>query len=309
MGAGIVLMTLFRYHRPQVDLAAVRAAAADSLPPAVGTALVCPWVPVGPAHMQAALLDLARRGVLHLRDSGESTAKHKRSIVVELPTVSGLRPHEQAIADALWPHLKQGVVDLKAARTHLIRALPKFRRGVMAELDEAGMLDRDRRSARRGLRNSGVVVIVLAMAGFALFAALFGHLGDIPLLVPAAVLMTGFLFVIFGHTMSILSSRGAETAAAWRARQRELKRVARERLEPKELERWLPAAAGFGLAGPMLKAAKASGPAGAVPNAWLSELSDPSAALVVIMAATSSGAHAGGAGGGGAAGGGSSSAR
>jgi putative Ca2+/H+ antiporter (TMEM165/GDT1 family) len=171
------------------------------------------------------------------------------------------------------------------------------------------MLDRDRRSARRGLRNSGVVVIVLAMAGFALFAALFGHLGDIPLLVPAAVLMTGFLFVIFGHTMSILSSRGAETAAAWRARQRELQRVARERLEPKELARWLPAAAGFGLAGPMLKAAKASGTSGAVPIAWLSELSDPSAALVVIMAATSSGAHAGGAGGGGAAGGGSSSAR
>jgi hypothetical protein len=127
--------------------------------------------------------------------------------------------------------------------------------------------------------------------------------------VPGAVLVTGLLFVIFGHTMSILSHTGAEAAAAWRARQRELKRASRERMDVKVLERWLPAAAGFGLAAPMLKAAKASGASDQVPIAWLSHLSDPSAALVVIMSATSSGAHAGASGGGMAAGGGSSSAR
>ncbi len=304
MGLGVVAMTLFRYHRPQIDVATALPADADSLPPGVGTALVHPWVSVGPAQLQATLLDLARRGLLKIREAGEEGAQQSYEIVMAAPT--GLRPHEQALADALWPQLKQGSIDLKRAWTLLQAAQGAYRRGVLGELRELGYLDTARQAAGRGLRIAGVWVTLFGVVGLVIFALVFGHLGATPLMVPGAVLVSGVMFLIVGQAMSVLAVDGLTAAAAWRARQKMLKQTARGVVSAEELDRWLPASAGFGLAPALLKAAKASGDH---PIAWLAGLSDPSAALMVIVSATSAGSHGGAIGGGGAAGGGASSAR
>ncbi len=304
MGLGVVGMTLFRYHRPQIDAATVLPADASSLPPGLGTALVHPWVSVGPAQLQATLLDLARRGLLNIREAGGEGATKSYEIVMTTP--KGLRPHEQALADALWPQLKQGSIELKKGWTLLLAAHTAYRRGVFGELGELGYLDTERQVAGRGLRIAGLWVTLLGVVGLVIFAFVFGHLGEIPLLVPGAVLVSGVIFLIVGQTMSVFSVDGLTAAAAWRARQKALKQSARGVVSAAELDRWLPASAGFGLAPAMLKAAKASGDH---PIAWLEGLSDPSAALIVILSATSAGSHGGAVGGGAAAGGGASSAR
>lgn len=304
MGVGVVAMTLFRYHRPKIDGATVLAATADSLPPGVGTALVTPWVSVGPAQIQATLLDLARRKRLTIQDGGGEGATRTYEIV--LPPSKGLRPHEQALADALWPHLKHGKIGLKEGWKHLVAAVPAYRRGVFSELREMGFLDVERQAAGRGLRIAGLVVMLLGVIGLVIFALVFGHLGDVPLLVPGAVLLSGVLFLIVGQTMSVLAVGGVAAAAAWRARRQVLKHAVRGVVPADDLDRWLPASAGFGLAPAMLKAAKSSG---VPPIVWLEGLSDPAAALTVILAATTAGSHGGAIGGGGVAGGGASSAR
>ena len=304
MGLGVVGMTLFRYHRPQIDAATILPADAGSIPPGLGTALVHPWVAVGPAQLQATLLDLAKRGLLKIREAGGEGAKKSYEIVMTAP--KGLRPHEQAMADALWPHLKQGSIELKKGWKHLLGAHTAYRRAVFTELGDLGFLDKERQAAGRGLRIAGLWVTLFGVVGLVVFGLVFGHLGDVPLLVPGAVLVSGVVFLTVGQTMSVFSVGGLTAAAAWRARQKALKQSARGAVSAEELDRWLPASAGFGMAPAMLKAAKSSGDH---PIAWLGGLSDPSAALMVILSATSAGSHGGVAGGGGAAGGGASSAR
>jgi len=304
MGVGVVGMTLFRYHQPKIDVAAILPADAGSMPPGLGTALVHPWVAVGPAQMQATLLDLARRGLLKIREAGGEGVKKSYEIVMTAP--KGLRPHEQALADALWPHLKQGSIEIKKGWRLLRSAHAAYRRGVFSELRELGFLDPERQGAGRGLRIAGVWVTLFGVVGLVVFAVTFGHLGDVPLMVPGAVILSGVVFLTVGQTMSVFSVDGLTAAAAWRARQKALRQSARGAVSAEDLDRWLPASAGFGLAPALLKAAKASGDH---PVAWLGGLSDPSAALMVILSATSAGSHGGAVGGGGAAGGGASSAR
>lgn len=305
MGLGVVGMTLFRYHRPQIDVAAILPADADSMPPGLGTALVHLWVTVGPAQMQATLLDLARRGLVRIREAGGEGARKSYEIVMTAP--KGLRPHEQVMADALWSHLKQGSIDLTKGWRHLLGAHAAYRRAVFSELGDLGFLDKERQAAGRGLRIAGLWVTLFGVLGLVVFGMVFGHLGDLPLVVPGAVIVSGVVFLIVGQTMSVFSVDGLTAAAAWRARQKALKQSARGVVSADELDRWLPASAGFSLAPTMLKAAKSSGDH---PIAWLAGLLDPSAALMVILSATSAGSHGGGAvGGGGASGGGASSAR
>lgn len=296
MAAGVVGMTRFRYPPPRVDTSVILPASQDAMAPALGTALATGTVSVSMLQVLATLLDLTRRGVIEIREVKEGK---KPKYIVAMSAPRALAPHEQVLTDALWLQMKQGAIDLMAARGHLMRALPGFRRAVVGELREAGFIDAERTSAAKGLRMSGIVVTVFGIAGMVIFGMVFGHLGDLPLLVPGAVVLSGILFLIAGAVMAILSPSGASTAAAWRARKRVLKEAVRT---PGDLEPWWAIAAGFGLAGAMAKASP-GGPA------WLSHLSDPSSAVSAILISTAVNAGGGVAGGGVGGAGGSSSAR
>ena len=210
--------------------------------------------------MQAALLDLARRGVLQIRES--SGDPQRFDVVMERPSPAqphpqgASRPHERAITDALWLLMKNGRVDLRTAWRHLARTLPAFRRSLLTEMQDAGLVDAERRTAARAMRIAGLVVTMLGVAGIVIFAILFGHLGDVPQVVPGAVVISGVGFLIAGQVMSLLSASGVEAAAEWRARSRWLKAAMKDSMNAADVALWFPAAVGFGLARPMLKAGK-----------------------------------------------------
>jgi len=296
MAAGVVGMTRFRYPPPRVDTSVILPASADSMAPALGTALSSGIVGVNMLQVLATLLDLTRRGIVEIREVKEGA---RAKYIVAMSGRQGLTPHERVLTDALWLQMKHGAIDLTDARGHMTKALPAFRRAVLGELRDAGFVDAERQSAAKAMRISGVVVTVLGISGMAIFGMLFGHLGDLPLVVPGAVVLSGVVFLIAGVAMTILSSSGASAAAAWRARKRSIKAAAGA---SGDLEPWWAIAAGFGLAGAMAKASP-GGPA------WLSHLSDPSSAMLAILISTAVNAGGGVAGGGVGGAGGSSSAR
>lgn len=320
VAAGVVGMTWFRYHLPAQETRAVEPAPADALPPAMGTALARGSVAIGLPQMQATLLDLARRGVLQI---AESPGNPKRfDIVVERPSPARPRDagrtakheqvpparHEQAIKDTLWLQMKDGRLELRSAWRHLTRALPAFRRSLLAEMQEAGLVDAERRWAARSMTIAGIVVIVLGIASLVIFRIAFRHFGDVPLVVPASIVISGFAFVIAGQVMSVLSASGAAAAAQWRARRAWIKATMKESMSASDVAHWFPVAAGFGLAHGMLKVSKGSLAKGADAFEWLGQLENPGAALAIIIAATPTASHYGGSSGAGSAAGGSSSA-
>lgn len=307
MTIGIVVMTLFRYRRPAVDQHTVMPAALGSLPPALGTALTSASLTIGGGQMQATLLDLVRRGVLDIRQ-GEPSGRGKRTYQIATGQAADLRDHEQVLADALWLHMKNGVIEMKQARTRLVRAMGEFRRAVIKELVQEGLVAPDRRAAVKAIVIAGVVVAVFGVAGLVLFRFVFGDLGDIPLILPGAVVASGLMFVVSGAAISVLSDRGVQVGAQWRMRRQWLKDALRAGTwQGSAGEDWWPVGAGFGLASRMLKVSSQASSGPPVPE-WLSELEDPSAALATIVVVTA--VQAGGVGGGGGAvgGGGSSGA-
>ena len=305
VGAGIVVMTWWRYRLAPAEPVAVEPADAAELPPAMGTALVRGSIAVGLPQMQATLLDLGRRGVLKIEQSGDN----KKRFDVVMQKTPQVRAHEEVVTGALWLHMINSRVDLKTAWRHLSRALPKFRKSVFAEMETAGLIDAERRWAARGMCIAGIIVMLLGFAGLVLFRMFFGHLGDVPLLVPGAVVISGIMFMIAGQAMSVLTATGAAAAARWRARRRAITSTVKEPVSAVELTKWLPVAAGFGLAQKMLKTSKDSLGSGVRGFEWLESVSHPGTALAAIIATTSAGTHGGGGStAGGGAGGGSSSA-
>jgi len=252
VGAGIVGMTWFRYHLPAQEMRTVEPAPADAWPPAIGTGLVKGATAVGLPQMQATLLDLVRRGVLQVSESIDNP-KHFDVVMQKSPPT---KPHEEILTNVLWLQMKDGRVDLRSAWRHLRRALPAFRNSVLEEMQQAGLIDGERRWAARGMRIAGIVVTLLGMAGFFLFRIVFGHLGDIPLLVPGAVVISGLAFVIAGQVMSLLSASGSVAAAEWRARRASIRMMTQAPMDEADVSRWVPVAAGFGLAQAMVKSSK-----------------------------------------------------
>ncbi len=307
MALGVVGMTMFRYHRPSIELETVIPAPAGSLPPALGTALLAPSPSVGGPQLQATLLDLARRRVLQIQDAHDGKKRKKPTYEIAMHERVPLRPHEEVLTDALWLHMKNGIIGLAAAKPLLLTALPAFRRAVRSELAQDGMVDADRQWAARAMNISSAVVIGLGVAGLVLFRTMFDYLGDLALLLPASVVVAGVMFLIAGQSMSIWSQHGVSNAAAWRARRSLLKEHLRSSWDGKADEMWWPAGVGFGLAGKMLKVSRSAGAGQGVPT-WLSHMDDPSAALAMIIVATTMQAGSGGASGGGVSGGGSSGA-
>jgi hypothetical protein len=293
IAVGVLVMMRLRYPAPALDTPVILPAGAGDLPPAIATSLSRGRVAAGMPQVQAAILDLVRRGIIQVHE--ESGGKQPE-FLMHMSARRDLRPHEHVLADALWLHMKQGTLALKAARGPLSKAVPAFGRAVVEELRQAGALDAERQAAARGLTMSGGVVMALGVAGLVVFALVFGHLGDLPLIVPGSVMLSGLLFLIGGQAMGILSREGARIAAAWGARRRLMR--SDPAAHPPE---WWPVAVGFGLTRAMAKV-HPRGPE------WLAHLSDPSAAVSAIVMSTAMVGGSGGAGGGAGGAGGSSSA-
>jgi uncharacterized protein (TIGR04222 family) len=275
----------------------------------------------GQAHtFMGAIFDLARRGLLEVREDRGflGTTSH---VLVRTGDPSSLEPFEQGLVSAIF---KPGETEVKldqvstrlASRKHL------FDEPLEEEVVQRGWLDTDRQGARRVLLVIGFMALILAAVGFGaglLFGgialgggALWTGLIAAILGICAAAFILSTPVVIYGATFSTLTPAGEEQAARWKGFAAYLKDVSKGRepaIRPDFFELYLPYAAVFGLG---QKWAKVFEKLGGVPlPVWFHAAAGAQAdfgAMVAVMSTSDSAGSSGDGGGGGASGGGSSGA-
>ena len=318
---GLVLWLFFlRYRRDgreaPLPSGSVTSPPAD-LPAPIGGAITTGRVSVSWPQLFAGVFELARRGVLRIEEEGEGGLLRKRRFTLRRETghahAAPLRPHEEAILDALF---KKG-----ESEDRFDRALQRLggraghvKKAMALEMKAAGLIDEERREGARAFVISGPVVMALALLVAVVLAATGMRLGAFSLFVPGALLVAGFVLLLIGTTFSTLTKSGLRAAREWRAYGQHLKSEFTQGRVPHDGEaigRMLPYAAALGVLKPFGKALEKID----VRNlpAWLRtvDAAGGSAAMVAIIA---SGSHSvshgtgGGAGGGGGVGGGGSSA-
>ncbi len=289
------------------------------LPPALAGGLTAAAGKPTANHALAALFSLAQRGVLSIEEAVEKTWYRPHDFVVRQvdPNPRDLRPHEVALLDLMF--------DTKAGRSETVKLselgqrlgskFSRFSDPLLAELEDARLLDPARRALSQRFMVIGVVFMIAILPLLALAVLLLGRFGPYGFLLAAAMFVLSMVAFILSGTYSPLSDDGAREAVRWQGFANYLKDVTKGR-EPSWdvhlFDRYLPYAAAVGLAGGWAKAFQKRG--GAEIPGWFHGLagsSDGSMGSFVVMmsAANSTGSSgAGGAGAGGAGGGGGSGA-
>lgn len=268
------------------------------------------------------LFDLAQRGMLRIEE-GPKKWGSRTFEVIRQPISERLQPHEQVFLDALFRKARNERVALSEITSLAYNG--QFSQALEQELTTAGWRDVERNS-RRGRFLAGAT---LALAiGLCLFFAglLIGgllHITDPAAVILGAILMglgvalsgVGLVALIVAVSISSLSDEGVRQASAWNSFAGYLRNVTRGRepvTSPELFERYLPYAAGLGLATEWAKffQKQANVP---IPEWFMSlqsGMDDGSfvAVMAAISAAESSASVATSSDGGGASGGGSSGA-
>ncbi len=205
-------------------------------------------------HAQGTLFSLAERGVLIIEELPEKKWYRQHDFAVkQVEYPSGLLPHEEGFLEMLFESKDGRSTSIKLSKVSSKitgSAWKKYKEPLQADLQEAGLLSKSRKAARRTLTAIGGVLLFLGLAGIVGAALLIGALGFGPLFVATAVAFLGLAGLIFGSTLSPLSDGGAETAVAWNAFHNYLKDVSKGRQSidsPTTFEKYLPYAAAFGL--------------------------------------------------------------
>jgi hypothetical protein len=313
--AGLVLMFALRqrYDSPgdSGDAPASLDAPPDTLRPGIAGALASNGG-VSLQHAMATMFDLADRGAVTISEEprkwGQRHFTLHRLQAPHTPT-----PEEAALLKLAFrkKDREEPSVSLSQARSRIASRLREFRNAVNQELDGVGLLDEERLRVRgRYLRVSFALLI---LAGLLVVPAILltGVYQGWPFLVPGAVASVAVVGFIFYGALTPLSNEGVRRAGRWRAYQKYLKDVARDRvhLTVESPARLLPFAIALGLAGAWSKFVKKH-PAGVPP--WfraVTATADDGGSFAAFIATGGAGADGGSAGtGGGAAGGGSSGA-
>jgi hypothetical protein len=311
---GIVWMVWLRGRRPADALSGDPVPAeADQLPPAVASALVNRGRPTW-YSLQAAFFRLVRDGQLIVEKRAGTSSRRAFDVRVGESGFASL--HEAWIIDAVRA---AAGADLRRLTSRFVRRQRAFSKVLRDDVASRGYLDADREATSRGLRITGLLVVLLAIVmlmGLAVFDVMSGSLGPAVLAIPAGLFVGGLLFIAVGASTSTLSDNGVREAARWRLRATQLRDVIKagaggESL--REFERWFPFAIGAGLGGKWLRAFSARLREDGKDIEWMRLMGSPedahaSLAMMVAMSGASNGASGAGAGGGGAAGGGSSAA-
>jgi uncharacterized protein (TIGR04222 family) len=263
-------------------------------------------------HAMATIFALADRGVVNITEEPRRWGQrhftlHRRR------TTQPLGAEEAATLNLAFRHkgAEEDAVALTKARTRLAGRLGNFRRAVKQELRALGLVDDERMRVRtRYLRISIALLILACLLGVAVAFLVSGY-GGWPFLIAGAVGLVSVLGFIFYGSITPLSNEGMRRSERWRAYQKHLKDVARERVQltSDSPSRLLPFAVALGLASAWSKYMK-NHPAGIPPWFRALEHSDDGSGFSALVAAggAGSGGGGGGAGTGGAAGGGGSGA-
>ena len=288
-----------------------------AIPPALAAKLTGSSVP-----FLGTLFDLARRGILRIEE-GTKRWGSRTFDVIRQPTSERLQPHEQVFLDALFHKTSDGRVALSEIAS--LANNSQFSQALDQELTMAGWRDVERSNRRGRALAASILGLVLGLAamgvGF-LIASFLSESQPTALIVGAILLGVGvaacgvsLLGLIVALLISTLSDEGARQASAWNSFAGYLRNITRGRepvTSPDLFERYLPYAAGLGMATEWAKffQKQANIP---IPEWFMSLQSGvDDGSFVAIMAAISvadsSASAATGGDGGGASGGGSSGA-
>jgi hypothetical protein len=288
-----------------------------AIPPALAAKLIGSSVPY-----LGTFFDLARRGVLCIEE-GPKKWGSRTFDVIRQPTSERLQPHEQVFLDIFFHKAKNERVDLSKIAS--LASNGQFSQALDQELTMAGWRDAERSSRRGRFLTASVLGLLLGLAAMGMGFLIASFLsetqpaavivGAILLGVGVAACAVGLLGLIVALLISTLSDEGAHQASAWNSFAGYLRNVTRGRepvSSPDIFERYLPYAAGLGLATEWAKffQKQAKIP---IPEWFMglqSGMDDVSfvAIMAAITAADSTASAATGADGGGASGGGSSGA-
>lgn len=312
LGAAVLLGFYQRTRRD--DLAPLSFSSQQQTPPSDIAPGLAAKLAGGGNPSLATLFDLTQRGLLRIELS-QGIFNSKKFELVRVPGQQMLRPHEEALLEALFED-REGQRE-RITFSELGSRIAGHQKSIDAPLDaqmkQYGWVDAGRESLRNRLMLGAMAVLVLGV--------LLALAAIIPLATPIraallggglALFVLGLVGAIAGAAFSVLTASGMQQASAWRSFTGYLKDVTRGReptIRPDAFERYLPYAAGFGLASGWARFFEQQQDM-PVPQ-WLSSLeasgvrfSDVSAAIIASQAASSSAASggAGGASGGGASG-------
>jgi hypothetical protein len=177
---------------------------------------------------------------------------------------------------------------------------------VLAELDEAHLLDARRMASRRRYLKTGLALLAVSILALAPCFLLLEENGGWPFLVPLAIGIVGVIAFIIMSAQTPLSNEGVRRAEGWRAFRDHIKDP--QRIEPRwgasgtAEARILPLAVGLGLAAAWSKFMKKRN---AATPGWFEAASglENGQSFAVFIATSGAAAHGGGTHGGGVSGG------
>jgi hypothetical protein len=292
------------YDPPRVELGPRTSTTAppDTLPPALAGMLLTNGTATL-EHAMATIFSLADRGDVRIDEARRSLAQ-RTFTMTRTPKGHRLTPVEERALEIVFTgrHGTETSVNLATARTRLVRHRRRLREVLKPAMKGAGLLDEDRQAVRRRFVSAGIGLFIAAAGAGMVLAAAAPADGGWPMLIPLALSAAGIIAFIAHGAHTPLSNEGVRRAGQWRAFQRYLRGVARDReasLENSAVSHLLPFAVALGLGATWssyLKRHRLSAPPWF--RALSSDASHSGAALAALIASggAGSGGHAGGSG-------------
>ncbi len=313
-GGGVYVLWRRAQPEPVPDAGPIASPPGD-LPPALVGALNSGTGDPSAATALGTLFDLGQRGVVEIEQRpGKGWLGRADYTVTLRERPATLRPHEAALLDEIFgPYAGSGAT---AALMDKVRSLlshwKRFAEPVKDEVRQAGWLDEARKRQQARWVGGGMLLLMVTLGILVLSVGVGVPLvGGVALVLPLAVAAVSVQILILGASLSPYTDQGRQAASRWKAFGKYLEQVAKGReavTRPDLFERYLPYAAGLGLADAWLRFFKQRGEA-SIP-AWFQPLTAGDtggfAAMIAATSSTASSSGAAGAAGAGAAGGGAS---
>jgi len=250
---GLVLLFALRqgYDSPTRGATLAVDTPPDTLRPAVAGAVASNGG-VALQHAMATLFALADRGAITITEEPRKWGQrhftlHRRQ------TSHGTTLEEAALLNLAFrkKDREEESVPLSQARSRVANRLRDFRKAVQQDLRAHGLLDEDRMHVRSRYLGFSIALLILALMLIVPAVFLAREYQGWPFLIAAAVGAVAIIGFIFYGALTPLSNEGVRRAERWRAYQKYLKDVARERvhLTAESPALVLPFAVALGLAG------------------------------------------------------------
>jgi len=223
----------------------------DSLRPALAGAVASNGG-VALQHAMATLFALADRGVITITEEPRKW-RQRHFTLHRRQTGDATTPEEAALLNLAFRNKdrEEESVPLSQARSRVTNRLRDFRKAVQQDLRAHGLLDEDRMHVRSRYLGFSIALLILALMLIVPAVFLARKYQGWPFLIAAAVGAVAIIGFIFYGALTPLSNEGVRRAERWRAYQKYLKDVARERvhLTAESPALVLPFAVALGLAG------------------------------------------------------------